>query len=228
MKKKMQEDEFASTMDHVLKWANEHKALVISIFIAIFVIAGLYVTATSYNKTKQDKSELALSKAMKIIQYQPKKGEISKYPNKDEQLKAAQNELKAIAEGEYTDSVKERASYFLATTYLEQNDMENCAKELDKLYTNAKYPFKSLVAVKYSGILTERGDLKKALEVLDALTEKNMDKNLTVDYVLLLKARIYKKMSKNEEAKQLLNKIINDFKDSSYYSDAKKELEKLS
>lgn len=227
MKRKMQEDDFASTMDIVLTWANKHKVIVIGGFISIFVIAGIYVTAVSYNKSRQINSELALSKAMKIISYQPKQGEISKYPSKKEQLEAANNELKAVADGNFTESVKQRAAYFLATTYLEKDDMENSAKILDELYNKATYPLKSLVAIKYSGVLQDRGDLKKALEVLNGLTETNMDKNLTSDYVLLLKAHLLTKMSKNEDAKQLLEQLINDYKDSPYVSEAKKELEKL-
>jgi len=227
MKKMMHEDEFASTMDKVLHWAQKHKVVVIGGFIGIFVIAGIYVTAVSYNQSRISSSEIELSKAVSIIQYQPKKGEVSKYPTKLEQLDAAMKALQLVADGNYTESVKQRASYYLATAYLEKNDMENCTKILEKLYNNASYPFKSLVAIKYSGILQDSGDLKKSLEVLNGLTEKNMDKNLTIDYVLFLKAKTLVKMSKNEEAKQLLNQLINNFKESVYLSDAKTELRKL-
>jgi outer membrane protein assembly factor BamD (BamD/ComL family) len=227
MKKMMHEDEFASTMDKVLEWAKKHKAAVIGGFVALFAIAGIYVTAVSYNKSMNENSELALSKAIKIIKYQPKQGEVSKYPSKKEQLQAAIKEFKAIYEGKYTKSVKQRAGYYLATSYLEQEDTEKCAKILGDLYTSSSYPFKSLVAVKYSGILQDRGDLKKAMEVLDGLSEKNLDKNLTVDYVMLLKAKLLVKMSKLEEAKQLLNQLISDYKNSVYVTDAKQELEKI-
>lgn len=70
------------------------------------------------------------------------------------------------------------------------------------------------------------GEFDKAIETFKALSE-NKDGSLPVDGLLLRLGRMYREAGKTAEAEQTLNRLVQEFPDSQFVADARKELDVL-
>jgi len=228
MKKLMKEDEVATFVDRTIKWGKENKAKVYGIVIALFVSIAAYIAITSYTSNKIEKSELAFSKATEIFYYKPKRGETSKYKTKKEQYEAALKSFKEIDKGNFTESVKLRAKYYVGVCYLNLNNPGEAEKVFKEVFDKANYPLKTPVGIALTNVMVNTGELGKAIEIVDELLKQDTIKNPVKDYELLKKSKILVKQGKIDRAKEILNQIILDFPESPFATDAKKEKENIS
>ncbi|NOY22958.1 MAG: tetratricopeptide repeat protein [Acidobacteria bacterium] len=227
MKKMMKEDEFASTIDKVINWMKPHKITVISGMVLLFVVVGIYVVAMSYTHNRQDSSEKMMANALEIYYYQPEKGETPKYETPLAQRKAALKEFQHVIDEKPTSSVAQRASFYMATSYVKLNQLDKAIETLSGLFAKADYPFKALVGIKYAALLENNGKLKDALEVYNELAEKDISQDTIKDYVLLQKGELLKKMGKLNEAKATFNMLVEKFHNSIYEKEAQSQLDQM-
>ncbi len=227
MKKMMKEDEFASTIDKLLNWIKPHKTVAISGLVALFVIVGIYVIATSYISNRQDSSEKIMSEALDVYYYQPVKGEKPKYESPGAQQEAALKALQHVLDQKPTKSVAQRARFYMAADYVKLHRVDKALKILSELFAEADYPFKALVGVKYAALLKDQGKLDDALKIYNELAEKDISADTVKDYVLLQKGKLLKQMGKTDEAKATFNSLVDQFKRSRYAQEARSQLDQM-
>jgi len=227
MKKMMKEDEFASTIDKLLNWMKPHKAIVISGLIGLFLVVGIYVIASSYIHSRENSSEKMLADALEVYYYQPVKGETPKYETPAAQQEAALKKLQQVIDGKPTESVEQRARFYMAADYVKLHKIDKAVKILANLFEEADYPFKPLVGIKYAALLKEQGKLKDALKVYNTLSGVDISKDTIKDYVLLQKGKLLKKMGKADEAKAAFSTLVQKFQNSRYAKEAQSQLDQL-
>ncbi len=227
MKRMMKEDDFASGMDKLLKWVRANRGLVIAAAVVLFLAVTVYVVGSSYIQGKQNKSERALAGALEIIYYQPAQGETPKYESPEKQHEAALAELDHVMDLGPTESVAERVRYYRADIYLQMNEEDKAIEQLDQLMKEAALPFKVLVAIKYAGVLENRGELDKAVSELDEVLNVPMKDGLVLDYALLMKGRILLRKGQTEAARLAFDKLVTDYPESRYVTQAQDELDKI-
>ena len=223
----MKEDEFASTIDKVLNWMKPHKTAVIAGLIGIFVVVGIYVIATGYVHSREDSSEKMLANALQVYYYQPAKGETPKYESPKAQQEAALKEFQHVLDEKPTDSVAQRARFYMADAYVKLQQEDKAVKTLSTLFDEADYPFKALVGIKYAALLQDQGKNAEALKVYNQLAEQDVSKDTIKDYVLLQKGKLLKKMGKPDKAKAAFNALVDQFQTSQYAKEAKSQLDQL-
>jgi len=227
LKHMMKEDEFASSIDKAVHWIQHNRGMVIAGVVALFAVISVYVIATSYSAATRNRSENALAQAMEILYYQPKQGETPKYADKKAQLEAALKELDHVLSLNPTDAVAQRARYYRADVFMKLKQDAKATEELAALFADTKPPFKTLVALKYAGLLKAHGDRETALQVLDDVSNLALADGLLTDYVLMEKGRLQKEMGKLEDARATFTKLTEEYPDSRYVAEAKNELDKL-
>lgn len=227
MKRMMKEDEFASSMDKLLKWVQENRGLVIGAAIVLFAAVAVYVIGTSYMENKRNKSERAIADALEIIYYQPRQGQESRYATPEEQFDAAMAELDHVMDMGPTDSVADRVAYYRTELYLKMDQEDQAIEELKTLMEETEPPFKVLVAIKYAGVLENRGELENAVAVLDQVLDVPLKDGLVLDYALLMKGRMLLRKGQTEAARMALDKLVTDYPESRYATQAQDELDKI-
>jgi predicted negative regulator of RcsB-dependent stress response len=227
MKKMMREDEFASTIDKVINWIKPHKTVAVSGVVLLFVVVGIYVIATSYTHNRQDSSEKMMSNALDIYYYQPAKGETPKYETPRAQQEAALKEFEHVIDEKPTNSVAERARFYMAADYVKLNQFDKAIETLSALFAEADYPFKALVGVKYAALLQDQNKLEDALKIYDQMADKDISQNTIKDYVLLQKGKLLRKMGKLDEAKAAFNILVEQFQNSRYEKEAQSQLDQM-
>ncbi len=223
----MREDEFASTIDKVINWIKPHKTIAVSGVVLLFVVVGIYVIATSYTHNRQDSSEKMMSNALDIYYYQPAKGETPKYETPRAQQEAALKEFEHVIDEKPTNSVAERARFYMAADYVKLNQFDKAIETLSALFAEADYPFKALVGVKYAALLQDQNKLEDALKIYDQMADKDISQNTIKDYVLLQKGKLLRKMGKLDEAKAAFNILVEQFQNSRYEKEAQSQLDQM-
>ncbi len=227
MKQMMKEDEFASSVDKGISWIKENRSLVIIAAAVLIVVTGVYVFTNSFVDSKRDRSEQALAKAIDIVYYEPAPGETSRYENKEAQLNAALTELDHVMDSSPTASVAERAQYYRSDIHMQMDKADLALEDLRQLNESSTGVFNVLVAIKYAGLLEERGELQQAVDVLSKLEDMPLKDALLLDFALLKKGEMQLRLGETESARLAFTRIVEEFPESVYATRAQDELDKI-
>lgn len=227
MKQMMKEDEFASSVDKGIHWIKENQTLVIIAATVLIAVTGAYVFTNSFVDNKRDRSEQALAKAIEIVYFEPVAGEASPYETKEAQLNAALTELDHVMDSSPTASVAERAQYYRSDIHMQMDKADLALEDLRQLNETSSGVFKVIVAIKYAGLLEERGELQQAVDVLNKLDDMALTDALLLDYALLARGKMQLRLGETESARLAFTRIVEEFPESAYATQAQDELDKI-
>ena len=117
------------------------------------------------------------------------------------------------------------AQYYAGVSYLKEGDYDKAIKHLGE-FSSDDYILQARAYAVTGDSYSQKADYKKAAEFYERAANHNPNKFFSPTY-LLKAALALETAGEPKSAKVAYEKIINDYKDSSEYSDARKQLARL-
>ncbi len=216
------QDEYQAKGFELVSWVQDHKGLVSSLIVLLFVAGGAYSAYLYYQQRSAEQASSAYLTALKTIEGLPKTGDenIAKW-------KTAQQQLADIAKAHSGSGVGSLADLYAAHLAMENNEgavavglYQDALKNIKK--NNDLYPL-ALIGLAFAQ--ERNGQLEEALASFNTLVE---DKTaFGGDLALWNAARLAKLVNKNDKASAYVGKLLEEFPASIYESNAKRLKESL-
>jgi TolA-binding protein len=149
------------------------------------------------------------------------------YLTERERAQAALTKFKAAADAYPSSDAGVYARYQLAATYMELGTPGSAASEYQQVIDRAGSKIYGQMA--HLGLAEARAHEGKYDEAINAFKElaQRKDGPLPVDGILMQLGRVYLEAGKRSDAQQTFNRLVQEYPESPFTGDARKELENL-
>jgi len=203
-RKKLKKDEFVSVMDEALSWLNENwRALAFGAG-ALVAVGLLWWGFSMYSAARSEKAAFALHGAVAALE-----GEEADLASAEEQLREVVDRFGRTNQGDV-------ARMYLARILLDREETDEARTLLTKVA--ARGGDDSLVRL--AGQATEVAAELEAMIV-------GRDRRLPRDVALFELGALYVKEQRFDEAREYLQKLVDEFPESPYVGEAQRHLEEL-
>jgi len=233
-RKHLKENEFvhlaAATRDAI----EQRSGQLAKIGLLVAVLLAAVVGVTLYRNSESSSAGRLLGEAMAVQDARvgapdapgaPSTG--PSYPNEPEKTQAMLTKFKAVAdqfpgtqEGTFARYREAGAQMVLG------NPKEAAAAYQQVIDGGGAGIYAAMAKLGLAEAQSRAGEFDKAIETFKSLSA-NKDGSLPVDGLLLRLARMYREAGKTAEAEQTLNRLVQEFPDSQFVGDARRELDVL-
>lgn len=216
-RKKLKQDEFVSTVDQIFDWLMANWRPVVGAVAAVVVVFLVWLGASALRGQREEKISLMLSDALqKLESAETETAETE-----------AEEALRAIADS-YTHSRQADVARVLLAKRLAERDQYNEARDLliavsdrDKDTPQVRVATLDLIHLRVAS-----GQAAQVIEELEQMVS-GQDQRLPRDVALFELADVLIREKKRDEAKKYLEKLVEDFPESTYTQRARERLREL-
>jgi TolA-binding protein len=230
----LKENELVALAATVREIYDERKKQLLPIVIAIVVIGGAVIGYTTWRNSVQARSHNLLAEALVVedarVGPPPAAGQPSSglsFATEREKNQAALTKFKVVADQYPSTDAGLFALYREGSLYMALGVPDSAAKAYqevidrggDTLYAN-------MARLGLAEAQAQTGQYEQAITTFKTLAEQK-DGQVPVDGVLMRLARTYADAGKRAEAEQTYNRVVQEFPDSPFSADARRELDNL-
>lgn len=210
------QDEITSTLERLTESAIARKKEVLSVVVAIVVLGTIIYAWRVYAAGQNASAQKQLRAVMVAFQ-------ATGDSDTDRFEKTIVEAQKLIAD--YPSSaVAPVAQYYLALSQNGLGDEANAVKNLEEVIGRGSTEVKPIAQFALAGLYEHNGELQKAIDVLKQLDASGGYSRSAVAYEL---ARLGEAASQNDLAQNYYSKVITDYPDSPFRTDAETALKRM-
>lgn len=204
------------------------------IVIVVAVVLVAVIAFTVYRNTTGGRAGRLLGEAMAVQDVRvgppalpgtPNQG--PSFPNEREKTQAMLTKFKAVADQFPATPEGIFARYREAGAQMALGNPKDAAAAYDKVIAADRDGiYGQMARLGLAEAQARSGELDKAIETFKTLSA-NKDGSLPVDGILLQLGRLYREAGKTTDAEQTFSRLVEEFPDSQFVSDARRELESI-
>jgi TolA-binding protein len=203
--------------------------------IAVLVMVGVVAVAVfAWRERVQTRAHAMLAEALAVQEARigppPAPGTVSKapyFPTEGERAQAAQLKFKALADAYPSSDAGVFGRYQQASIALalgRNAEAEAAFKDVEAHAGRSVYA--DMARLGLAGVQARTGHYDQAIDTFKDLAQRK-DTTMPVDGILMQLGRVYLDAGKRSDAQQTFNRLVEEFPDSPFNPDAKRELESL-
>lgn len=230
----LKENEFAHLAASAREGLEERGGQLAKIAIAVVVVLVAVIGFSVYRNSTASRAGQMLGEAMAIQDARvgapdapgtPSTG--PSYPNEKEKVQAMLTKFKAVADAYPGTDEGNFARYREAGAQMALGNAKDAAAAYEKVIGAAGDSiYGQMAKLGLAEAQARNGEFDKAIDTFKSLSA-NKDGALPVDGILLQLARTYRDAGKSSDAEQTFNRLVEEFPDSQFAADAKKELDAI-
>jgi TolA-binding protein len=233
----LKQNEFANSMARLISTAQEQRDRLVMAVIAVAVIVAIVGGYMFFSKRKRDEAGAALASATSVAEAQiapaptvpGAKQAAGTYPTEKARDEAALQAFQTVAANYSSTPEGISALYRAAGVLVSMGRLAEAEKTYQDLI--AKAPASSLYATMgrmglAETLATEKQYDRAIKEYTDLSGQR--DSVIPIDGVLMQLARTYVKAGKPQDARAAFKRVVDEFPDSNYVSEARQEMTAIS
>lgn len=218
-RKQLKEDEFVSAMDVVIHWFSDNWRPVAAGAGAVVVLAVLVWTALSLSDSRAEKASYQLRRAVAAYQEARDGGTAD--------LEQARSGLQAVVDQFGSTDQADMARIYLAQIDLAKGDVDRARNALVQLVANRRGDAVGrLATLDLIHLRVASGQAAEVAKELEAMVVGS-DTSLPRDLALYELAELYIKEQDTARAKEYFQKLVDEFPESAFQSQAQQRLNEL-
>jgi TolA-binding protein len=230
----LKENEFAHLAASAREAIETHGRQVTSLALAAIIVVGGAIGYVAWRNRVQNRAGTMLAEAMAVQDARVGAPDVPggpttgpSYPTEREKLQAMLAKFKAVADGFPGTDAGTFARYREAGAQLELGNFKEAAAAFQAVVGAAGDGiYGQMARLGLAESQSRAGEYDKAIETFKDLSTRT-DGPLPVDGVLLQLGRVYRDAGKVADAEQTFNRIVQEFPDSQFVSDARRELDAM-
>jgi len=231
-RKQIKQDEFISFVDHSFHWLGQNWRQAAYGLGGVLAVALIWWAATAFLGSRSEAAEQAVSEA--IATYQAPTGGVAPgggkpwFATDTERLAAAEKAFQSASSKYWLTPQSRVAAIFLARIAVDRGDQALAIRKLSEITSRRSAdPLVRLAMLDLVRLRIAKGEGPQLVGDLEAMAA-GKDARLTRDTALFELARVWEREGKPEEANRFYRKLVEDFPDSPYRSDAQQHLSSAS
>ncbi len=231
-RKQIKQDEFISFVDRSFHWLGQNWRQAAYGLGGVLAVALIWWAATAYMGSRGEAAEQAVTAA--IATYQAPTGGAAPVGGKPwfatdtERLAAAEKEFQSVSSRYWLTPESRVAAIFLARIAVDRGDQALAIRKLSEVTSRRSGdPLVRLAMLDLVRLRIAKGEGPQLVADLEAMAA-GKDARLTRDTALFQLAKVWEHEGKPEEANRFYRKLVEDFPDSPYRSDAQQHLSSAS
>jgi len=231
-RKQIKQDEFISLVDHGLHWIGQNWRQAAVGLGGVLGLALIWWGVTTFLGSRTEAAGQAVAEA--VATYQAQVGGAAQVGGKawfatdSERLAAAEKAFQSVSSRYWLTPQARLAAIFLARIAADRGDQALAIRKLSEVTSrHSDDPVVRLAMLDLVRLRIAKGEGSQLVGELEAMVA-GKDPRLTRDTALFELARVWEQEGKPEEANRLYRKLVEDFPDSPYRSDAQQRLSSAS
>lgn len=230
----LKENELAIMAASARETYQERKSQIIPVVIVLVVIAAAAIGYVVWRNRVEGRAHTLLAQAMVVAEARvgppPAPGQPStglSFPTEREKHQAALTKFKSVADEYPSTDAGLFARYREATSYMALGVPASAVQSFQQVIDRGGDSlYAEMARLGLAEAQAQTGQYEPAINTFKDLAQRK-DAPLPVDGVLIRLGRTYLDAGKRAEAEQTFNRIVSEFPDSPFSSDARRELDQL-
>ncbi|MBZ5588671.1 MAG: tetratricopeptide repeat protein [Acidobacteriia bacterium] len=231
-RKQIKQDEFISLVDRSFHWMGQNWRQAAVGLGCVLSLALIYWGVTTFLGSRNDAAGRAIAEAVATYQAPvggaASAGEKFRFATDVQRLDAAEKAFQAVSSKYWLTPQTRVAAIFLARIAADRGDQALAIRKLSEVTSrHSDDPLVRLAMLDLIRLRIAKGEGTQLVSDLEAMVA-GKDPRLPRDAALFELARVWEHEGKPEEANRLYRKLVEDFPDSPYRSDAQQRLSSAS
>ncbi len=227
-RKQIKRDQFVSLVDRIFHWLGQNWRQAATGLGVVLAVALVFWGVTAFRGTRSDAAGQALAQALETYGAPVGSGAPADAPVKfatdTERLAAAEKAFQAIKSHYWLTPQKHVAELFLARIAADRGDQAQAIKLLGEITSRrTSDPVVRLAMLDLVRLRLAKGEGVQLVAELEGMAS-GKDPRLPRDAAIFQLARVWEGEGKPEEASKFYRKIVEEFPDSPYRSEAQQRL----